>query len=226
MSLQSINTAIAEVFPTKPDPQNHLLSIYGLGPLLRTVARHDPITNEKINKLRKSYEGQIKSFQLSGRNKPVKHEDERGPSFRQSIGSGAWPAPLESDEDWNRTHATRKIEVDTDFRTKLRQAMQMQPGRVRDEPKWDDVLGHDKQRPVAAPSNTSMPSAAHQRPNGLLKPPANAADAKRTTRGKKRSYGDNSFVGYGDGYSDVDDPGDPDADDDEDGMRKKRRKVG
>lgn len=203
-----------------------MLSMYGLGPLLRTVARLDPDTGEKINKLRKSYEGQIKNFQLSGRNKPVKHEPSRGPSLRESIGSAPWPAPLETDEDWNRDHAKRKITADDEFKTKLRQAMQMQPGKVRDEQKWDDVLGHEKTRPMPTAAANSVSAAGVQRPNGLLRP-SNAADAKRTTRGKKRSYGDDSFVGYGDGYSDIEDPNDPDGEDgSDDGGRKKRRKVG
>jgi hypothetical protein len=228
---QCINIATLEVSPTKPDVNNHILSMYGLGPLLRTVARFDPITGEKINKLRKSYEGQIKGFQLSGRNKPVKHEPSSGPGFRESIGSGQWPAPLESDEAWDAKYAARAVGVDNDFASKLRSAMQMQPGKVRDEQKWDEVLGHEKTRPLPpggghVPLSTS--TASQQRPNGLLRPPPNAADAKRQTRGKKRSYGDNSFVGYGDGYSDPDNDinNDPDAEDESDGARKKRRKVG
>lgn len=207
-----------------------MLSMYGLGPLLRTVARFDPDTGEKINRLRKSYEGQIKGFQLSGRNKPVKHEPEKGPGFRASIGSGQWPATLDSDEDWNGKHATRRIEVDDGFRAKLRQAMQMQPGTVRDVQKWDDVLGHEKTRPLpaaAAAAAAHPPSNFQQRPNGHFRPPPNAADAKRQTRGKKRSYTDLAFVGYGDGFSDADDHVDPDADDDgDDSTPKKRRKVG
>lgn len=210
--------------------QKHLLNLYGLNSLLQSVTRLDPETGEKINKLRKSYEGQIKSFQLAGRNKPMKHDtDSKEPSFRQKIGSEAWPAILETDEEWNGKHAQRRIGITDDFRGKVRQAMQMQPGKVRDEAKWDDVLGHEKPRAPIPPS-TMAQGAAQQRPNGLLRPPPqSAAELKRHTRGKKRSYGDDSFVGYGEGYSDGDDMNnDPDGDyGSEDGMmRKKRRKVG
>jgi hypothetical protein len=211
----------------KPDVQSNLLTIYGLGDLHRSVARLDPNTGEKINKLRKSYEGQIKQFQLAGRNKPDKVDREHGAvSMRQAIGnldSETFGIVHKSDEDWNREHAQREIKVNDDFRAKLRKAMQMQPGRVRNEQKWDDVLGHEKARPAAVPPMAAS-QTSHIRPNGVVRTaPQAAADLKRHTRGKKRSYNDDSFIGYGDGYSEPEDM-DHDGDSD-DGGRKKRRKV-
>jgi hypothetical protein len=205
------------------------MSIYGLESLYKSVARVDPFTGEKINKLRKSYEGQIKDFQLAGRNKSVKLKAERpnAPTMRETIGSftkehrGTY---LETDEQWSRENAKHKIQMTDDFRSTVRLAMQLQPGRVRNEQKWDDVLGHEKKvpsQPISAPTPVPL-----QRPNGQMRQPPNAAELKRATRGKKRSYDDNSFVGYGDGFSDAEGAHDlDDAYDSGDGRSKKRRKV-
>ena len=209
-------------------------------PLLKTVIRTDPVTGEKINKLRKSYEGQIKTFGMSGRNKPVKTERPEGEAsrLRQSIGSGLkeFPddpneaqGPLQTDEEWATRNVQSKVEVTPDFGSKLRKAMELQPGRVRNVEKWDEVLGHDKPKTVVpTPLSNAAPVAAQRLPNGVIRPQPHAvSDLKRQTRGKKRSYGDESFAGYGDGYSDVEDAGAiDDYGDDEGGSRRKRRKVG
>ncbi|KIX10138.1 uncharacterized protein Z518_01219 [Rhinocladiella mackenziei CBS 650.93] len=209
----------------RPNPQQHLLALYGLGPLLHSVARTDPRTGEKINKLRKSYEGQIKSFGLAGRNKPVKgerniDEDQPGP-LRRMAGSSPWG--LQPDEQWNAEHAKSKIEVTQDFRAKLKQAMQMQPGTVRNNAHWEDVLGFDKPKPNAlSPQQGITQPSLSRLANGVVRPPPQpAGEAKRQTRGKKRSYGDDSFVGYGEGYSDPEDGREPE----EYGGQRKRKKV-
>ena len=224
------NTFSLEVESQKPNVQKHLLSLYGLGQLQQSVARLDPSTGEKINKLRKSYEGQIKDFQLAGRNRAVKLRQERpgAPSMRDSIGSftkeirGTY---LETDEEWARENSKHKIQMTDEFKSKVRRAMQMLPGKVRNEAKWDEVLGHEKKPPL--PASVATPQAAGQRPNGLVRPPPqNAADLKRKKKKKKRSYGDDSFIGYGEGFSEPED-NDPDGEyGSDDGSRRKRRKVG
>lgn len=184
--------------------------------MLKSVARTDPLSGEKINKLRKSYEGQIKTFGLSGRNKPAKIDREEDQ-----------PGPLRSlamvqDAQWDEAQGKSRIEVDTEFRTKLEQAMQMQPGKVKDNAMWEDLLGHEKPRPIVQqPLNP-----ASRVLNGVSRPPLPHASTgsaldKRSTRGKKRSYGDDSYVGYGEGYSDGDEPGDVD----DEYSAKKRKKV-
>ncbi|EXJ83930.1 hypothetical protein A1O1_07559 [Capronia coronata CBS 617.96] len=242
MTLEQLQKDMGEAFllcrskveRQKPNPQQHLLALYGLGPLLRSVARTDPKTGEKINKLRKSYEGQIKSFGLAGRNKPVKgernvEEDQPGP-LRRMAGSSPWG--LEPDEQWNAEHARTKIEVTPDFRAKLKQATQMQPGTVRNNDHWEDVLGFDKPKPQPYAMTPQQPAAAPPALSRLANGAAvrtqsqpvfgvASAEPKRQTRGKKRSYGDDSFVGYGEGFSDPED-GD---DGDDYGSQRKRKKV-
>ena len=203
----------------KPDPKQHLLALYGLGPLLHSVARTDPRTGEKINKLRKSYEGQIKGFNLSGRNKPVKgdrnvEEDQPGP-LRRMIGSSPWG--LQPEEAWDAEHGKSKIEVTMDFQAKLKKAVQMQPGTVRNNAHWEDTLGFEKARPNPPPVQAQT-AAPRPTTNGVRQFQPPSAEAKRQTRGKKRSYDDDSFVGYGEGFSDVEDG-------DEYGNSRKRKKL-
>lgn len=194
-----------------PDPQDHLIAKFDLLPLLKTVARNDPVTGEKINKLRKSYEGQIRTFALAGRNKPVKCDrelDEPGPL--RKLASIA-------EKDWDEGAGRSKIEVTSDFRTKLTKAMQLQPGTVRNNATWEDALGHEKARPVGTPTPSHGPSTSRI-PNGVPRSQPAAPGDKRSTRGHKRSYADESYVGYGDGFTDGDDDGD------EDEFSKRRKK--
>jgi hypothetical protein len=141
-----------------------------------------------------------------------------------------------TEEQWQAENATRKIEITPDFRSTLLKAMEMRPGTTRNHEMWEDVLGHEKARPITMPEvpvKKTLPVAAPvQRPNGVVRPNGlNAADVVRPRRAnKKRSYADNSFEGYGDGF--VDDDGDLDAgaySNSEDGGgglgRKKRKKV-
>jgi hypothetical protein len=216
---------------SRPSPSQHLLALYGLSPLHATVARTDPTTGEKINKLRKSYEGKIKDFALAGRNKPVKIDFPEG-------GKGRLRSMMEDipEGQWQAENAAKRIEITPEFQSTLAKAMEMRPGTTRNNEMWEDILGHEKVRPVATPEVPAKknlpPTAPPQRPNGAVRqPPSNVTDVIRPRRAnKKRSYADNSFEGYGDGY--VDDDGDLDAgaySNSEDGGggpgRKKRKKV-
>jgi hypothetical protein len=140
------------------------------------------------------------------------------------------------EEQWQAENSAKRIEITRDFRSTLTKAMEMRPGTTRNNEMWEDALGHEKARPVAIPEvllKKTLPTVAPgQRPNGAVRPPGpNATDVIRPRRAnKKRSYADNSFEGYGDGY--VDDEGDLDAgaySNSEDGGggpgRKKRKKV-
>ena len=186
------------------------------------------MTGDKANRLRKSYEGQIKKFGLAGRNSSVtcervKHpadQAEPGP-LRKAIGS-EWRG-LQSDDDWKKNHPTPEIKIDEALRLKLRKALQIQPGTIRNPEVWDEYLGHDRARQNVAPPPVTAPQ--QRLTNGAMPPrPREVGEVKRATRGKKRSYDDDSFVGYGDGYSDIEDAGARD-DEDDGGSRRKRRKA-
>lgn len=225
--------------PRTPHLQQDLLTLFGLQPLAATVARTDPKTGEKINKMRKSYEGQVKRLGLAGRNRAVKHNNEKSMGLLQIT---RLPA-----EEWHiqRVHG-RDIRDGLPEATlqKLGSAMQMEsgPAKKSDEHDWDDLLGIEKVKPLP---NIEDRSKKHMRPengskvngqtNGVRTAPSKGpvTEANRPKRaGKKRRYDDSSFEGYDEGY--LDDEGDVLGDlggnSSEDGSRKggaakKRKKV-
>jgi len=174
--------------------------------LAESVARTDPVTGEKINKMRKSYEGKVKTFGLAGRNKAAKCEAEK---------STLLSMVQVPDEDWNLRNLEGK-EVQKGFSSgtleKLEKAMQMQPGPLPDNSKWEEVLGIDKPKPVLAGADPKIKSSTlTAQTNGMVngnRPHAintqitssEAARPKRTA--KKRRYDDSSFEGYAEGFMD------------------------
>ncbi|KAL4920262.1 hypothetical protein BDW62DRAFT_209112 [Aspergillus aurantiobrunneus] len=193
---------------TGPDPSVDLISLYGLGPVAKSVARNDPVTGEKINRLRKSYEGKLKGLGLAGRNKPVKHDPATPGGLRQMT---MWP-----EEEWQNQKVFGKeikvADIDSALYNMQMKAMKMEPGAVPNNDYWEDVLGHDKPskntnsgeaaKKTATPTNAA-PRATTIQANGTSIPAE--PERSRPSRGRKRHYDDNSFVGYGEGYADDDD---------------------
>jgi hypothetical protein len=193
---------------TGPDPSYDLVSLYGLGPVAKSVARIDPVTGEKINRLRKSYEGKLKGLGLAGRNKPVKHDSETPGGLRQMT---MWP-----EEEWQNQKVFGKqikvADMDSALQNLQLKAMKMEPGMVPNNDYWEDVLGHEKQSKHAGSGDVSKKTAAPSngvrvpsQPNGTSE--AAEPERNRPSRGRKRHYDDSSFVGYGEGYADDDDDG-------------------
>ena len=187
---------------------SNLISLYGLDGLAATVARTDPQTGEKINKMRKSYEGQLKTFGLSGRNKSVKHDASKAMGLSELA---AWP-----EEEWQNQKVHGKGIKDgmpEAMKAKLEKAMAMSPGPVPENEKWEDLLGIEKVKPAEASKDKNGKTVATAKPSGQqvngARPLNNATSnsqvpepirARRTT--KKRRYDEGSFEGYGEGYVD------------------------
>lgn len=231
----TVDTAALAYTPTGPDPRLDLVSLYGLGPVAASVARTDPVTGEKINRLRKSYEGKIKLLGLSGRNKPVKRDPNARGGLRELM---MWP-----EEEWyNQKVYGKEIKVaepdSTLYKMQMR-AMKFEPGPLPNNEYWEDVLGYEKpgkssmgdpgrkQSPPypAYPPMARQPGKANGTPKATTPIPA-VSRPQRT--GKKRSYTDDSFVGYAEAFGGEDD------DDLEGGLyssgdagssKKKRKKV-
>lgn len=149
----------------------------------------------------------MKGLGLAGRNKPVKHDPAMSGGLRHLT---MWP-----DEEWqNQKVFGKEIKV-ADMDSALNQlqmkAMKMEPGPVPNNEYWEDVLGHEKPSKSGA-GDTGKKSVAPSggaratgQPNGT---PASAEPERtRPSRGHKRRYDDDSFVGYGEGYADDDDDG-------------------
>ena len=213
---------------------DNLIRLYGLNPIATSVARRDPQTGAKINKLRKSYEGQIKQFQLSGRNKAVTTPGE----FMDLV---QYP-----DEEW---HIQKEMGHDISkglpsaTLAKLERAMQNIPMKTSGAPweEWKSIIGTDEQRggikpgmaasqaDSAAAKNKHMQGGAVQQSQSAgnrssAASPLPPRPARPERAGTKRRYNNSSFEGYGEGYGD-DDLGDSGDDDGRNGAKKRRRKV-
>ncbi|PGH10052.1 hypothetical protein GX51_00319 [Blastomyces parvus] len=192
-----------------PNPSLDLVSLYGLGPVASSVARTDPVTGEKINRLRKSYEGKIKGLGLAGRNKPVKAEPGATGGLKYLT---LWP-----EEEWQNQKVYGKdikvAEPDSSFFRQQLKAMKMEPGPLPNHEIWEDALGHEKTSKVMVANDASLAKAAGTVPGAIRQPvhtngtpsmistPTTEYTRPKRT-GKKRSYNDSSFVGYGEGFPD------------------------
>lgn len=194
--------------------------MFDLTGIAAEVARTLP--NGEKNAMRKTYKGYMKKLGVSGHFEPVKRDDGDESDFMHLIS--------EADDSWQaRQVKTKDIRYGLldDVEADLRQAMTMNKGPI---PKaiWDSsVLGDlapEKlvsigARPSSvrgtAPNTPLHPAVARskvQQQQQSLSVGGGAAggglDASRPRRvNKKRSYGDNSFEGYGEGFPD-DDGGD------------------
>lgn len=201
--------------------------MFDLTGIATDVARTLP-SGEK-NAMRKTYKGYMKKLGVSGHFEPVKREDGDESDFLHLVG--------EAEDSWQaRQVKTKDIRygLQEDVEASLRQALTMNKGPM---PKalWDgSVLGD--LAPEKLVSISARPSSVRgTAPNTPLHPavarskvqpqPASGAalgpESSRPRRAnKKRSYGDNSFEGYGEGFPDDDGYTTGDGD----GPNHKRRK--
>lgn len=218
----------AAVALSLPHHSQDLISLYRLTPTAAKVARIDPVTGEKINKLRSSYQNHIKSFQIAGRNKPIKHEEgQHGMSLRDIA---AWP-----EEEWRNQKKTSK-EVSRGLSTtalaKLEKAMKMEPGPVPKNEEWESILGHEKIKPSGTlameaddrrAGSDRKAAKANGQMNGNVQGGSEGEAIRARRTGKRRRYDDDSFEGYGEGYVD-DDRDDADGLSSDGGTKKKKRR--
>lgn len=179
------------------------------------------MSGEKINKLRKSYEGHIKALQIAGKPKAIKME-------------GVFQAPLSlPDEEYHLQRVNGK-EFDnaidpqqniltSNFDALLNSAFAgMAPGALppSETQRYRAYLGTDeasksKAGPEGLASRGVQPTSAMATPLN----PAISRVSRPERSGSKRSYTDVSFQGYGEGFAD--DTGG--EDDGQGGIAKKRR---
>lgn len=185
--------------------------MYNLRSIQDSVRRFDPVTGEKINKLRKSYEGKLKELGLEGRNKHEKREDQVltglvNPDWDNVMqeGGASW---------WQMEHAQFDLHgpPKQQFFSKLDGALALKAGTLNkaDHAKWQHALGLDE--PTKAPATTAAAPSKSAATKFLAQtaPVRNSAPASpraglgRPGRsGKKRRYDESSYEGYeDDGYS-------------------------
>jgi hypothetical protein len=213
---------------SRPHPSQNLITLYRLEPLASSVARHDPVTGEKINKLRKSYEGHIKQMQIAGKPKATKMDG----VFRDLL--------LIPEDNWKSEHVQNReperkaltpdgTALDPDFSKLLDGAFAgIAPGPLptADAAKYKAYLGTDdavKPKPQDVPAQRTTPftSSAPTPTNHI----GNRGLARPERSGSKRAYTDAAFQGYGEGFGD--DYADSTGGEDTPGgnMASKRRKL-
>ncbi|KAI9727572.1 MAG: hypothetical protein M1828_006514 [Chrysothrix sp. TS-e1954] len=202
----------------RPHPSENLLSLYKLDDVAAGLARHDPATGDKINKLRKSYEGKIKDLGVPGKNKATSN-------FEEMMNLVGFP-----DEEWQvqKVHGKDlRHGLGENMLAKLDAALKIDPGRLpQDEnDKWRSAIGIDEGLP-----KSTVPSQGSKKPTepGATTQPGTPSSAATNNavrplrRGTKRRYNDDSFEGYGEGF--VDDNGELITVDGDESSSKKRRK--
>ncbi|KAI0525540.1 Rox3-domain-containing protein [Xylaria bambusicola] len=207
---------------SSPRMSEDLFDKFGLTGIAAEVARTKP--NGEKNALRKTYKGQIKTLGLSGHFDVVKKEPS---AFMDLL--------MIAEEDWqNRVVSGRDIEkgFTPTHQSNLTKATTLAKGQI---PKglWDSSVlgdlapGHaskktssDQVSRATAPNTPSLSATGvTQKSNKSLAPQLDRA----RRLGKKRSYQDSSFEGYGEGYDD-DTGGYSTGDGDDRSSKLKRRK--
>jgi hypothetical protein len=225
----------AAITPSQPwHVSVNTLHEYGLDALARSVLRTDPITGEKINKLRKTYKVVLQDLKLPGRTDPVVHRDQFSEMYRMP-------------DDWWQTEVVGDHDLSQGFEgllPSLDKALKMDAVKLPPETEKDvrkTIGADDSKKKVKVGVDGPVKPAGHalagtpgggavvtSNANGSAQPSGALSPAMRPSRpGTKRRYNDASFKGYGEGYAD-DDMGDSTAGEDESrggSSKKKRRKV-
>ena len=161
------------------------------------------MTGEKINKLRKSYEGHLKPLGLAGKNKGVQAEPDK-----RLLESYFWPEEEYHSQKVHGKDLKRGLPAAT--LAKLEKAMHMQPGPLPDSSKWEEIFGFEKTKPMGtavdkkgkagtSSTQTSEPMNGHR---AVVGAGAESEDTRPKRAGKKRRYNDDSFEGYAEGFVD------------------------
>lgn len=150
----------------RPHPTQDLLELYDLRGIQASVRRVDPVTGQKVNKLRKSYEGKLKELSLDGRNKATE-------SMRELEGlvDPGWDNITQNGNTlWQEQNPLADTEnyLKNDMLANLDAAISLKPGKLpKEEYKhWNYILGLNIPITKSA-GNTNLPAAKD--------PPKNAA---------------------------------------------------
>ncbi|TKA74695.1 hypothetical protein B0A55_05088 [Friedmanniomyces simplex] len=203
------------IAPARPHPSQNLIDLYSLQGVQASVARHDAAGN-KINKLRKSYEGKVKQLGLSGRSKVHMGNGALAglmvPDWDYDVGGGKtfW------EQDRGAEFPLGNPETEQEVMGKLGPALSLRAGQLPkgDHEQWKSILGLDE------PKGTPVVTAT--KPNGLLaasnpafaktapglrhsapsSPGQGLGGARPERAGKKRRYDEASYSGYHEGFDD------------------------
>ncbi|KAF2131377.1 Rox3-domain-containing protein [Dothidotthia symphoricarpi CBS 119687] len=191
---------------SRPHGSQNLFQLYGLETLARSVARTDPVTGEKINKLRKSYEGHIKSLQIAGKPKAAKMDGAFSGLMHPVMPDEIWLSQKRQGKEVERALGAEQTTLNPDFSSLLDGALAgMAPGSLpnADTAKYRAYIGTDD---MAKPKPSTDGPAARGTPLAASTPTPHTTAAARAFRperaGSKRHYTDATFQGYSEGFND------------------------
>lgn len=199
---------------------------YGLDALARSVLRNDPVTGEKINKLRKTYKAVLQDLKLPGRPEPVIQKDQFVDMYRMP-------------DDWWQAEVVGEFDLSRGFEglPNLDRALKMDNVKLPAETEREarKVIGADDSKkklkvtgegPVKKPATPAAAGSATPAAVGNGQP-SNPSAIRASRTSAKRRYNDASFKGYGEGYADDDLADSTAGEEDSRGgpSKKKRRKV-
>ena len=223
-SIWLTRTCRAAHTPHGPDLKQDLFEVYSLLDLAKSVARWNP-DGSKAVKLRKSYRSHLKKHVLPGDFGEIKKEIDAPDSLYAMM--------MEPEEEWDAQYARGKDiskGLSEDTVASLPKATIMARGIIPKSAFNPSVLGDMQQTGPAEPSKIMQngnKTPIPQNPSIVRTAKAELPRPKRNV--KKRTYGDSSFEGYGEGYVDDDgqEAGYSTGDgDDRSGSRKRPKKVG
>lgn len=213
--------------PSRPHASQDLFELYGLDSLARSVARTNPVTGEKTNKLRKSYEGQIKKMQIAGKHKAVKMDMKL--TNLMNYPEEEYRATIVSDKDVSRVALNPETNsLSLALGDLVNRAIGgIAPGSLpaQEQVKYRQYIGSDD----TVKPKPGMETAPHRATTSTSGTPNAHTPVSRLSRpersGSKRQYTDVSYQGYGEGY--VDDYAESTGgEDNAQGNFAKRRKMG
>lgn len=204
---------------TQPHASQNVLALYNLRDIQASVARKDPVTGAKINRLRKSYEGKLKLLGLEGRNKAQANQREL-----EGLAEEAWDDPQPDGRSYFDIHfegiELGNATAEANLLGMLGNAFSFMPGRLpgKDHDEWKNTLGLDDATAAGAAGaknaaagakglvpNAAAAAIARTAPGAIQRSsaPASPANARPDRPNKRRRYDDASFEGYenDDGYS-------------------------
>ncbi|KAF1911765.1 Rox3 mediator complex subunit-domain-containing protein [Ampelomyces quisqualis] len=224
---QLFRVAQSQCDVSRPHAAQNLFRLYSLESLARSVARTDPATGEKINKLRKSYEGHIKSMQIAGKPKAQKMEGLF--SLPLSAPPEEWTLLKVQGKEMGKALNAAETALDPGFGNLLDNAFAgMTSGQLptADATRYRTYIGTEdvvKPKPQDGPPQRPTPHTS------AAPTPGNAAAARGVSRpersGSKRHYTDAAFQGYGEGYNDDFGADSTGGEDNTQGNMAKRRKL-
>jgi hypothetical protein len=212
---------------SRPHGSQNLFHMYSLESLARSVARTDPVTGEKINKLRKSYEGHIKQMQIAGKPKAQKMDGVF--SIPASIPEDHWHEMKVKGKEIDASLTPTGTALNADFSGLLDGAFAgMAPGALptADSARYRTYIGTDdvvKPKAQDGPSHRTTPLTSAAPTPGHLAGHRGAVRPERA--GSKRHYTDAAFQGYGEGYGDEFGADSTGGEDNTQGNMAKRRKL-